>query len=166
MQSAEFLVIKYDALDFLFNRDDFHASTWRKPLENYPGPMVDFGGEAIPDFDLDGHFKKLFPSIDGGAPRLGAICAVASFCGNGAVPASLVDACYFSLAIPASAEIQLIDLDGFRPLPWNVRSPVVARGVMAIRFLASRIQYLLDGPTFILGYISSAAAAAAPGGQP
>ncbi len=158
MPKADFLVLPYPTLQLLFARDVFYASTYRKVgTEPTERGRVHFGDKTIPDFDLDGYVKHLFPGVDGGPALLGTVCQTDSIFGADSdhqKPDVLVGEALFSLAIPSDSVVRTLELAEFRFLPFHLRPILDRHGFRAVRFEGKCLQFFCDAQVFIPGCLA------------
>ena len=138
----DFLVLPYQDCDFLCPKDEFVASTGRV-VEN---ARVKFGASTLPEVDLEGRLRAVFPGMSTQNAGLSLICPTQRlFPGLLSPPTDELTA----LRVGSESFVASYPFSEFRLLPFLLRTSLLHRGLTAVRFAGAKIQYLLDLPTLL-----------------
>lgn len=140
----DFLVLTYPDCDFLCLKDEFVASTSRV----VDGNRVKFGTLALPEVDLEGLLRSIFPGLPAQNAGLLLICSTQRlFCRSTTSPTDE----WTALRVGSDSSVETYAFGEFRLLPFLLRAPLLRQGLTAIRFTGTKIQYLLDLPLLLDG---------------
>ena len=126
----DFLVMTYDVCDFLCPMDEVQASAVRQPEGGY----VRVGARLLTEIDLDARLKSLFPQLATGQSKELVLVTKT----NGV-----------AVRVGSESHVASVAYASFHLAPYLVRAVLQRHGVLAIRFVEDRIQYVVDLPLLL-----------------
>jgi hypothetical protein len=156
--SHNFLLIRYDNMDFLIDRNQFSGSTSLDELFPVRSgfPYLNYWGwynrERLLMFDMNRYLTDLFQCRQLGGACLCLIMRIQDFQQQGQdflksllKQSEKLSQNYFGLIISSQAEIQSLSLTEFFLSPQGIRSLLEKRGVYGCRFPEEEhIQFFID----------------------
>lgn len=126
----DFLVMTYDVCDFLCPMDEVQASAVRQPEDG----CVRVGDRLLKEIDLDARLRALFPQLTSGQSK--ELVLVTKTSG-------------LAVRVGSESHVASVAYASFRLAPYLIRAALERHGVLAVRFVDDRVQYVVDLPLLL-----------------
>jgi hypothetical protein len=120
----------YDLCDFLCPMDEVQASAVRQPENGH----VRVGEKLLTEIDLDARLRSLFPQLTSEQSK--ELVLVTKI--NG-----------MAVRVGSESHVASVAYASFRLAPFLIRAALKRRGVLALRFVEDRVQYVVDLPLLL-----------------
>lgn len=156
---CNFLIVHYNSVDFLFNRNQITASVSNiesKSIStgiNYVTEVINYGSKKLLSINMDGFLRNIFKIDDEPYVKLSVITDINAFSRlNTEKIREIIDSenieCdknYISFSLTSRSEIRKIDISALKLIPKTFRGFYNHYGILGCHFpVSDRIQYFAD----------------------